>query len=341
MTLLTMHWEVCVKASHAVTTLEELGASQWGLITAAQAQAHGVSRVTLGRLREAGMVHPLRRGVYALPSSGQGPLQDLRAAWLATNPTVLAEDRVHNPGASGEVAVSHRSAAAVHGLGDVMPTRHEFTASGRRTSSHPDVAFHRQTLGADDLSVVDGLLVTSIERTVADLCGPGVDLDHFAEVVRDALANERVDAQRLTQALTPGAKRLGFPTGAALIEECLERAGLPTPVLNTLPLWHTTLVRQLQQAIPLPKMDFTALWPSNGVDTLPQQQWRQLQESMQQIAAEHVRVATSDIVKQLMTPVMPHLGLTAPTTPLSRQHAVDATNDVAESADAYGREGAA
>lgn len=330
-----------MKTSDAVTTLEELGASQWGLITAAQAQAYGVSRVTLGRLREAGMVHPLRRGVYALPSSGQGPLQDLRASWLATNPTVLAEDRVHNPGASGEVAVSHRSAAAVHGLGDVMPTRHEFTASGRRTSSHPDVAFHRQTLGADELSVVDGLLVTSIDRTVADLCGPGVDLDHFAEVVRDALANERVDAQRLTQALTPGAKRLGFPTGAALIEECLERAGLPAPVVNTLPLWHAALVRQLQQAMPLPKMDFTALWSSTGLNALPQPQWRQLQESMQQIAAESVRAATSDIVKQLAIPSMPRLGLAAHATPLIPQRVIDGEHDASESAGARGREGAA
>lgn len=328
-----------MKASHAVTTLEELGASQWGLITTAQAQAYGVSRVTLGRLREAGMVHPLRRGVYALPSSGQGPLQDLRAAWLATNPAVLAEDRFQRTGESfDEVVVSHLSAAAVHGLGDVMPTHHEFTTPRRRTSSHPDVVFHRRTLDADELSIVDGLLVTSIERTVTDLCGPGVDLDHFAEVVRDALAHGYVDTHRLADALTPGAKRLGFSTGAALIEECLERAGLPAPLMNTLPLWHKALVQQFQQAVIIPKMDFTALWSSTGLNALSQSQWRQLQESIQQIATESVRAATSDIVKQLAIPSMPHLGLAARMTPPISQRVIDDEHDAAGSAVPRGRE---
>lgn len=296
-----------MKASHAMTTLEELGSSQWGLVTAAQAQAHGVSRVTLGRLRDDGMVHPLRRGVYALPSSGQGPLQDLRAAWLATKPSALAEDRVHRP---DEVVVSHRSAASVHGLGGVMPTHHVFTSATRHTSSHPDVVFHRRKLEADEVTVVDGLLVTSIERTVADVSGRGVDLDHLAEVVRDALASEHVDVGRLAQALAPAAQRLGFATGDALIEECLERAGLPATLLNMLPLWHTALTRKLQQAALVPKVDLSHLWPSIGeLAGLPQAQQRQLQESVHQLAAQSMRVATADLMKQMALPSTAPLGL--------------------------------
>lgn len=221
-----------------------------------------------------------------------------------------------------------------------MPTRHEFTSPHRRTSSHPDVAFHRRTLNAEELSVVDGLVVTSIERTVADLCGPGVDLDHFAEVVRDALASEHVDAHRLAQTLTPGAKRLGFPTGAALIEECLDRAGLPAPVINTLPLWHTTLIRQIQQAVVMPPMDFTALWPATDVAALSQPQVTQLHESIQQFALMAVRETAANLVKQAAIPALPQ-ALTARTTPTARQRVPDEAHDAAKSAGTHGREGAA
>lgn len=217
-----------MRAAEAIATLEELGSTQRGLITTSQAEQYGISRVTLGRLRGRGLIHQARRGIYSLPSAGIEPLQDLHAAWLGTAPTELGEQRLDKP----DVAVSHVSAAQVHQLGDLVASLHEFTSSSRRRSSHPDVRIHRGDLPPDDVTVVDGLPVTSIPRTVGDIADNGVDLDHLAGVVRDALSSPQVRPRNLAQRLDRAATRHGFTNGNALVEACLERAGLPAVAEN-------------------------------------------------------------------------------------------------------------
>lgn len=212
----------------AITTLEELGASQWGLITTAQAGAYEISRVALGRLRDAGVIHPLRRGVWALPSADHGPLQELRAAWLATDPKRLAADR---RGADVDVAVSHSSAAAVHSLGDLIPSRHEFTVEKRRQTTHDDVFFHRGQL-AGDIKIVEGLPVTSIPRTVGDLAAASVDFDHLADIIRDALSSPDVRWRDLVAQLDQVAGRYGYDQGSELVDSSMEQAGLPEVVAS-------------------------------------------------------------------------------------------------------------
>ncbi|MGQ4509938.1 type IV toxin-antitoxin system AbiEi family antitoxin domain-containing protein [Dermabacteraceae bacterium P13147] len=213
-----------MKASEALTVLEQLGSSQWGLATTGQAEVLGVSRVDLGRLCDAGAIQRIRRGVYALASSTYGPLQSVQAAWLATAPSVDAETRVME---GDDVVVSHFSAAYVHGLGDLIPVRHEFTSPRRRQTTQTDVRFHRLELSDEDLAVVDGLPVTSVLRTVADLAASRVDLDHLAGIVRDALSIPGTRRTRLATRLDPVSSRYGYDTGLALVDECLNRAGLP------------------------------------------------------------------------------------------------------------------
>ncbi len=126
-----------MRAVDAIATLEELGSSQWGgLVTTGQAEAHGISRVTLGRLRDGHIIIQLRRGVWALPSADHGPpLQDLRAAWLSTDARQLAEERLHGDGDEA-VVVSHVSAASVHGLGDEIPPAAR-AHLGEASADHP------------------------------------------------------------------------------------------------------------------------------------------------------------------------------------------------------------
>lgn len=218
-----------MRSADALTTLEELGSSQWGLVTTGQAESYGVSRVDLGRLHNNGMVHRTRRGVYSLPSAGFGPLQDLRAAWLATDPRKTAEARVENV---VDVVASHASAAAVHDLGDLVPFTNEFTSTRRRQSTHEDVRFHRAELPDDDHALVDGLPVTSVLRTLEDLASVGTDLDHLADLVRDALSKPEVRPDSLATRLNHLANRYGHNSGRELIDDCLNRAGLPSVATN-------------------------------------------------------------------------------------------------------------
>lgn len=217
-----------MRSAEALATLQELGSSQRGLVTTSQAERYGVSRVALGRLRDRGLIHQARRGVYMLPSGGDESLQDLHAAWLGTEPTELAEQRLEQP----DVAVSHISAAHVHGLGDLVGSVHEFTSTRRRRSSQPDVRIHRGDLPDGDVTVVDGLPVTSIPRTVADLADADVDFDHLAYVVRDALSSPAVRPRDLARRLDTAAKNSGMADGDAFVDACLEHAGLPAVAQN-------------------------------------------------------------------------------------------------------------
>ena len=211
-----------------VVTLEELGALQWGLVTTGQAENYGISRVTLGRLRDDDVIHQVRRGVWALPSADHGPLQGLRAAWLSTRSRELASERLHG---DDEVVVSHVSAAAVHSLGNLIPQRYEFTSERRRQTSQADLRFHRAAV-TGDVHVVDGLPVTSIPRTVEDIAKGGADLDHLGSIIRDSLAAPDVAMEDLADRLDAVAVRHGYDDGAALVEDSLDRTGLPSVASN-------------------------------------------------------------------------------------------------------------
>ena len=195
-----------MRAVDALEVLELLGSTQRGLVTTAQARESGLPGVDLTRLTDSGKLLRVRHGVYALPSAGADRLQDLRAAWLATS-------------ANGDVIVSGASAAVVHGLGDLVPAAHEFTAPVRRQSTLPDLRFHRAELSDDDVTVVDGLPVTTVVRTAADLAASLLDSDHLAGVLSAAVENLDVDVEELAQALSPYATRYGFDSGQALLAE--------------------------------------------------------------------------------------------------------------------------
>lgn len=206
-----------MRAVDVLEALELLGSSQWGLVTALQAQEAGVSKMRLSRLAEGGTLQRVRHGVYALPSAGSHPLQALRAAWLATNT---------KPAADWPVAVvSGESAAAVHGLGDLLPSKYEFTTAVRRQTSQTDVRYRKRVLPSQDSARVDGLPVTTVARTVADLAAAQTDFDHLAAVVYDALTGSSVTSSQLVEALEPAAGRFGYADGSAALTALLESVG--------------------------------------------------------------------------------------------------------------------
>lgn len=206
-----------VRAVDALESLELLGSSQWGLVTTAQAYEAGVSKMRLSRLADHGTVQRVRHGVYALPSADTGPLQGLRAAWLATG---------SQPAGNLPLAVvSGESAAAVHGLGDLLPSKYEFTTAVRRQTTQPDTRYRKRDLPEGDVTRVNGLPVTTVARTVRDLATGGTDFDHLAAVVRDAVSTTDVGSALLVQALEPAAARFGSPDGNALLAALLKAVG--------------------------------------------------------------------------------------------------------------------
>jgi hypothetical protein len=206
-----------VRALDTLESLELLSSGQWGLVTTVQAAVAGVSKMQLSRLADRGTLQRVRHGIYALPSADTGPLQGLRAAWLATGSRPAGEQPL--------AVVSGESAAAVHGLGDLLPSKYEFTTAARRQTTQPDIRYRRRDLPDGDVTRVNGLPVTTVARTVNDLAIGGTDFDHLALVVRDAVTTTNVALLPLAQALEPAAKRFGSPDGDALLSAVLKAVG--------------------------------------------------------------------------------------------------------------------
>ena len=83
-----------MKATVALQVIADITASQWGMVTTAQAGALGVPRLMLARLAEAGHLERLAQGVYRDAGAPSDEFEDLRAAWLSTEPKLLAEERL-------------------------------------------------------------------------------------------------------------------------------------------------------------------------------------------------------------------------------------------------------
>lgn len=148
----------------------------------------------------------------------------LRAAWLQLAPEVPAWDRVPEQG-----VVSHRSAAALYGLGDLPADRHDFTLPQRRQSRRPDVRLHERPLSSGERATVLGLPATRPSRIAADLLADREDPQAVSYVVADAIRADREDPGMIADALAAGAARYGLRRGdgLALLRWLLDLTGDP------------------------------------------------------------------------------------------------------------------
>lgn len=220
-----------MRTSQALRVLAELSASQWGMVTAAQAAAHGVQRLDLSRLSKAGHLERVAHGVYRDAGAPSDEFESVRAAWLAADPSQTAEERL---GAiSDDVVVMGESATSLHGVGDLPADRHELSTAVRRQTQRPDVRYRQRQLERGDVTIAHGLPVTTIERTIVDLVENRTDLSLVAHVLRDAARTRRLDTDRLAELLAPLAARNNLPKGdgAALLHRLNVIAGLDSTAL--------------------------------------------------------------------------------------------------------------
>ncbi len=201
-----------MKDRDVLETLELIAADQWGIVTTAQAAREGVTRLQLSRLNEDGVLQRARRGVYFLPSNQDGPLNGIRAAWVALEPKLFPDER-----SAERLAVSHQSATVVHRIGQLIPNHYTFTSSEVKRTAQPGILVHSNGDLDGDVVWVDGLPVTSVERTIADMAANYLEREYLAEMVADGLRRENVQFSRLKSALRPHAAHYGEESGGALV----------------------------------------------------------------------------------------------------------------------------
>jgi len=233
-------------SSNTGEALSDLAGSQWGMVTAAQATAAGVARSTLLRRERTGVLERVRSGVYRLPGAPRDELDGIRAAWLAAEPAVPAWERL----GSHDVVVGGAAAALAHEIGDLYPSPYLLYTATRRRTAHDDVRYSTRRIPEGDVMILDGLPVTTRERTIADLLTEaGADLSIVADALRDAERNDSdLDTERLINLLSSHARRLGHTSGADLYRHLRELSRIDEERLRDL-LVNTDLAEQLSAVV--------------------------------------------------------------------------------------------
>ncbi|WP_329453285.1 type IV toxin-antitoxin system AbiEi family antitoxin domain-containing protein (plasmid) [Streptomyces sp. NBC_01724] len=215
-----------MERSEAIRTVSAIAADQWGLVTTAQAEAAGVSRVDLGRLADADLLDRAARSVYQVPGATPAAHLDIKVAWLRLDPAVPAWERRIGDDRSG--VVSHASACQLHIVGDIPADDVELSVPRRRTTREPGVSFHRTVVPTQDITVIDGLPVTTIDRTICDLLRTRADAGHVGRVIADADQRGLIDTRLLAPRVQPYARFYGMlrtAEGTELLESLADQAG--------------------------------------------------------------------------------------------------------------------
>jgi predicted transcriptional regulator of viral defense system len=130
-----------------------LAEAQHGVVAAGQLIEVGFSRTAIKRRVADGLLRRIHRGVYAF-----GLLTKPRGRWMAA---VLA--------LGPRALLSHREAAALHGLLSSGRSRTDVTVPGRARQRQGIDVHATQALHVDDRASIDGIPVTSVARTLLDL----------------------------------------------------------------------------------------------------------------------------------------------------------------------------
>lgn len=212
-------------ATGEVRCLERAG-ERWGVLTRKEALAH-LSPTQVQTRLESGRWVRLFPAVYRV----RGAPETREQRWAAVQ-------------LWSEAVLSHRTAAAIHGLKGFERCEALELTSRTRLSEQPGVTAHRGVLWHSEIREVNSLRVTSVTRTLVDLAAQ-VTANELKDAVQDALRKKSTtlaDLEKAAARRRPGARRLrtlldelqglGGPTESELEDAALElitMAELPRP----------------------------------------------------------------------------------------------------------------
>ncbi|MBP6804566.1 MAG: hypothetical protein KA362_10695 [Chloroflexi bacterium] len=153
--------------------LYETAENQAGYFTAAQARTHGFSWERLSDNVKRGRFLRIVRGVYRLAHFPGSAHEDLFVAWLRTGPHSV---------------ISHESALTLYNLSDVLPGEIHVIIPRTASRRRPGLRLHTNQLRPEDVTNRQGLPVTTVARTIADVATAGLAKEHIAQAITEALS---------------------------------------------------------------------------------------------------------------------------------------------------------
>lgn len=141
----------------------ERAAEQHGYVTTRDARELDIDPTQLRLMAARGRLERVSRGVYRVSLLPRTQHDDLAEAVAWT---------------LGRGVVSHESALVLHGISDVSPSRIQLSVL---RDNHPRGAggqlyrLHRRTLHPSDITELDDIPVTTVQRTIRDCLADGTD----------------------------------------------------------------------------------------------------------------------------------------------------------------------
>lgn len=196
-----------------------LAASQHGVLARRQLLALGFSARAVEHRIRSGRLHRVTRGIYAVG----WPHLDGRRRWSAAVLAAAAGDRTASsptqPYLGNGTALSHRSAAALWGIGEERQSLIDLTVGRREVRPRSGLRVHgRPSLAQDRITTHDDLPVTNPVQTLIDLATELSPIE-VERAVNDADKRDLVNPESLRLALDDHA---GEP-GVRPLREILDR----------------------------------------------------------------------------------------------------------------------
>jgi hypothetical protein len=209
-------------------------AGQWGLFTTEQADRLGMDGESISALIAAERV--LATGAEDVFRFAGAPidvmLDPLRTSWLALVPRKFLGERIR--GAKNkdwdDAVVSHVAAAnLVYELGTLQPDRFDFSAITPLPARDRFVEIHVRPR-MPEWRLQNGLPVTTVPQTIADLYSEHIDYGHIGNVILDALLASSADFLDITEEIDS----IADGSGRAIVLHMLDVVGVPSRLVNAL-----------------------------------------------------------------------------------------------------------
>lgn len=162
--------------------LYETAESQAGYFTAHQARKCGFSWERLSSNVKTGRFIRIRRGIYRLTQFPGSEHEDLFVAWLRTGP---------------DSVISHESALSLYELSDVLPAEIHVIVPRTASRRRPDIRQHTHHLDPNEVTKREGLPVTTVPRSLADVAASGLAEEQVRLAIREAIERGLTSAVEL------------------------------------------------------------------------------------------------------------------------------------------------
>ncbi|MCC7002905.1 MAG: type IV toxin-antitoxin system AbiEi family antitoxin domain-containing protein [Gemmatimonadaceae bacterium] len=172
-----------------IDELYPIAEAQLGYFTATQVREAGLNTAVLAQLANRGVLERVSRGVYRLSRYPSTALDSLMEAMLWPQAK-----------AGGPIGViSHESALAYYGMSEVSPSKIHITVpeDARIRREVPKyLAVHRSALKPTEIRKVDGILVTTPERSLRDSAEARLGWSLLRQAIEDGVRSGQLSPSR-------------------------------------------------------------------------------------------------------------------------------------------------